>query len=138
MVGRVNEMKSSLTIILTGIAALLSLLGGAIILGLMLAAVTERRREIAMRRALGASGGDVLCQFLLETLWCALLGGLAGALLGTLLVLAATRWMRLPAIVSLSWLAWEIGLAAGAGLMLGLYPAWRAARLDPVQALRIG
>jgi putative ABC transport system permease protein len=137
MMGRVNEMKSSLSLLLTGIAALLSVLGGAVILGLMLAAVTERRREIGTRRALGATGADVLRQFVLEALWCALLGGLAGAGAGALLAWAATRSMGLPAIVSISWLALEIGLAASAGLLLGLYPAWRAARLDPVQALRI-
>jgi putative ABC transport system permease protein len=137
MVGRVDAMKSSMSVLLAGIAVLLSALGGAVILGLMLAAVTERRREIGTRRVLGATSLDVLWQFLLEAAWCALAGGIAGCVVGTWLAGVTTRSMGLHAVVSVSLLAWETGLAAGAGLLCGLYPAWRAARLDPAHALRV-
>jgi putative ABC transport system permease protein len=136
MMNRVMRVRSSLETILIGVAILLSLLGGAMITGLMLTAVTERCREIGTRRALGGASGDILLQFLLEAAWCGVLGGLMGVILGSLLTITATRALGMAAIVSVRALSWEIGVATGLGLLFGLYPALRAARVDPALALR--
>ena len=122
-------------------AALSLFVGGINIMNIMLVTVTERTREIGIRRALGATRGDILRQFLLEAGIIAGLGGLCGVLGGMALVLLISKILT---VVLGSWTAhykmWAIvlGLSSSTftGLFFGLYPAWRAARLDPVEALR--
>ena len=122
-------------------AALSLFVGGINIMNIMLVTVTERTREIGIRRALGATRSNILGQFLLEAALLSCLGGLTGVLFGVGLLFAAsqalTAWLG-------SWTAyyptWAIvaGLSSSTltGLVFGLYPAWRAARMDPVVALR--
>jgi putative ABC transport system permease protein len=122
-------------------AALSLFVGGINIMNIMLVTVTERTREIGIRRALGATPGAILRQFLLESAIVAGLGGLAGVALGLGLVLGISKILNL--LVG-SWQAhyelWAIGLGLGSstltGILFGLFPAWRAARMDPVEALR--
>jgi putative ABC transport system permease protein len=112
-----------------GVAGVALGIGGAGILALMLLSVRERRREIGLRRAVGARRRDILAQFLAESF----LLSAAGAVLGTLLGLAAGLGLGDP-----SWrdAALAAGISLAAGLAFGLWPAWRAARLDPAAALR--
>jgi len=122
-------------------AALSLFVGGINIMNIMLVTVTERTREIGIRRALGATRGDILRQFLLESAIIAGLGGLIGVVGGMFLIWLISK--ILTAALG-QWTAhyqtWAIvlGMASSAltGIVFGLYPAWRAARLDPVEALR--
>jgi putative ABC transport system permease protein len=128
-------------------AAISLLVGGIGIMNIMLATVTERTREIGIRRALGAKRWDIITQFLVEAVVQTLVGGMAGMLVGVLMVLTVpplTGWL-----VSIGWadikqpaaLTWEpivlsVVVSIGVGVVFGLYPAWRAAKLDPIEALR--
>jgi ABC-type antimicrobial peptide transport system permease subunit len=136
MMKNVTQMKSTLAVLLRGVAALAAGIGSLVILGLMLASVTQRQGAIGVARAVGATRAAILCQFALEAGWTALFGGLLGGGLGTGIALASIRLQGLPWVLDLSGLLQSVLLAVGLGLLGGLYPAWRAARVDPVLALR--
>ncbi len=110
--------------------------GGIVIMNIMLMSVNERTREIGLRKSLGATRGDIRRQFLVEAVVLATLGGLAGVTAGWLLSLLVSQATPLPARVT----PWSVGVAlavgAGTGVLFGVYPATRAARLDPITALR--
>lgn len=129
-------VASTLSRILTGVAALSTLIGGVVIISLMTIGISERRREIGLRRAVGASGLDILYQFLLEALLVSTLGGLIGILVGLGGANGVALWQKLPYIYSTKWLLISFGLAVSTGLTFGVYPAWRASRIHPVNALR--
>jgi ABC-type antimicrobial peptide transport system permease subunit len=118
-------------------AALISLVvGGVGIMNIMLASVTERTREIGLRMAVGAPAKAILEQFLAEAVMLCLFGGIAGTPLGqgvSLAVAALLRWRTIP---SLPAVAAALGVSASVGIVFGFYPAWRASRLDPIEALR--
>jgi putative ABC transport system permease protein len=123
-------------LVMACIAGLSLLVGGIGIMNIMLASVTERTRQIGIRRAVGATPGDILIFFLLESLLISLIGGLigVGAGLGISRVIAlAAGWKT---IVTLESIVLSFGVSSGVGIFFGLYPAWRASRLDPIQALR--
>ena len=125
-------------IVLPIIAGISLLVGGIGILNIMLASITERTREIGIRRAIGASGGDITLQFLIETVTLATLGGLLGVGVGVLTVeilVGLTGWNA--AITPWS-LALALGVSCLTGVVFGIYPARRAAAMDPIQALRHG
>jgi putative ABC transport system permease protein len=119
-----------------GVCALALLVGGIGIMNIMLVSVTERTREIGVRKALGARRRRILIQFLFESVTLSALGGLFGVLLGAGLAVGAREVFSVPASVP----AWAVLLslftACGAGLLFGIYPAARASRLDPVEAMR--
>ena len=118
------------------IASISLVVGGIGIMNIMLASVTERTREIGVRRALGAKRRDIVTQFLVESVTLTTVGGVLGILIG-LLVPSLVSWvLKLTTIITLSTLALPLGMAVGVGLIAGLYPAMRAARLDPIVALR--
>jgi putative ABC transport system permease protein len=133
---RITEMGSVLGRVLTGVAVLAMLIGGVVITSLMLIGVSERRREIGVRRSVGASRRDILLQFLFEALLIAGSGGLLGTLLG-LGGTSAVIWIqRLPPAPPWGTLGWAAGLSIALGLLFGVHPAWKAAHVDPVAALR--
>lgn len=110
--------------------------GGIVIANILLASVVERVREIGTRMALGASGFDIFVHFLVQSLLITTFGGLLGVGIGTALTSTVERLMKFPAYVTPGVLGIGIATAALVGILAGLYPAWKAARMDPVEALR--
>jgi len=135
-VARVTDVGSTLSRVMTGVAVIATLIGGTVIMSLMLISVSERRREIGVRRAVGASRGDILMQFLIEAAVVSLMGGLFGLVLGLGATLAAAALTRLPPAIMWSAVGGSVALSVVVGLVFGLQPAWRAANVDPIQALR--
>ena len=133
---QVTRAGSTLTKILTGVAAMALLIGGVVIMSLMSIAVSERWKEIGVRRSVGATRGDIVSQFLLEATLVALAGGIAGAVMGWGGMQFATRMQKLPQILVWRPFAAAILLSMIVGVVFGIYPAWKASRLDPIQALR--
>jgi len=110
--------------------------GGIVIMNIMLMSVTERTHEIGIRRAVGARSADIERQFLVEATALATLGGLLGVLWGWALASLVATVSPLPARVTMWSIAVALGLGSGVGVLFGVYPARRAARLDPVASLR--
>jgi ABC-type antimicrobial peptide transport system permease subunit len=110
--------------------------GGIGIMNIMLVSVTERTREIGLRMAVGATAGSVLAQFLLEAVILSLLGGLAGITLGLGAAIGLAHAAGWPLVVSPAAVLLAVAVAAGVGVFFGFYPAWKASRLDPIEALR--
>lgn len=131
-----TSASTALTALLGAIAAVSLLVGGIGIMNILLVSVTERTREIGLRMALGARAREVLLQFLIESVVISLLGGLIGILLGVLGSLAASGWMQIPWIVRPETLMMAFGVAAAIGVVFGILPARKAARLEPIEALR--
>jgi putative ABC transport system permease protein len=126
-----------LTIFLGAIAGISLLVGGIGIMNIMLVSVTERTREIGLRKAVGAKRQDILSQFLIESVILAVIGGVFGILLGAGGALAISRLQNdLIATVTLQSVLLATGFSAAVGLFFGIYPATRAARLHPIEALR--
>jgi putative ABC transport system permease protein len=119
-----------------GIAAISLVVGGIVIMNIMLVSVTERTREIGIRKAMGARSDDILLQFLIESLALALLGGALGVLFGISFAKAVTLAIGMPSVIKLWAVAAGVLVAASVGIFFGVYPAKRAAALDPIAALR--
>ncbi|VAW30991.1 ABC-type antimicrobial peptide transport system, permease component, partial [hydrothermal vent metagenome] len=132
----INTVTASLTAFLGVIAGISLLVGGIGIMNIMLVSVTERTREIGIRKAIGALRRDILAQFLLESLLLSLLGGVLGILLGWGVSVVAGAAFDVPALVEASTVLLSFGFAAAVGLIFGIYPAWRASSLRPIEALR--
>jgi putative ABC transport system permease protein len=131
-----NQVTSGVFAILIGVVSLSLVVGGIVIMNIMLMAVTERTREIGLRKSLGARRRDVLWQILTESVTLSTFGGVIGTALGFLVANIISRVSPLPAIVEVWSVVLGISVTAGVGLFFGLYPATRAARLDPIEALR--
>jgi putative ABC transport system permease protein len=119
-----------------GIAAISLVVGGIVIMNIMLVSVTERTREISLRKAIGARSGDILRQFLIESSTIAVIGGALGVFLGVLLAKVVSWVSPLPSAVQLWSVLGGLLVALSVGLFFGTYPASKAAKLDPVDALR--
>ena len=128
--------QRTFSIVLGSIASISLLVGGIGIMNIMLASVTERTREIGIRRAIGAKRRQIIRQFLIETVVLSTTGGLIGMMLGFLVPSMITRFAQMPTIVTPDSLLLALGISMATGIVFGLYPAARAARLDPIVALR--
>jgi putative ABC transport system permease protein len=133
---RAREFQRIFTIVLGSIAAISLLVGGIGIMNIMLATVSERTREIGIRRALGAKKRDIIFQFLSETLILTLSGGLLGIILGSLIPFLVTYYGDMRTVITSGSLILAFGISAGVGIIFGLYPAYRAANMDPIESLR--
>ncbi len=131
-----NQITGVLTAFLGAIAGISLLVGGIGIMYIMLVSVTERTREIGIRKAVGALRRDILAQFLLESMVLSLTGGVIGILLGWLISRVAGVLIDLTPVVEVGTILMAVGFAVGVGVVFGLYPAWRAAGLRPIEALR--
>ena len=125
-----------MTALLAGIAAVSLVVGGIGIMNIMLLSVTERTREIGIRRAVGARARDVLRQFLVEAVALSVIGGVAGILLGAVASGVIGQMLRWSTSLSSSSVALSFAVAAGVGVFFGYYPARQASRLDPIESLR--
>jgi putative ABC transport system permease protein len=122
--------------VLVGVVALSLVVGGIVIMNIMLMVVTERTREIGLRKALGARRADIMAQMLTESVVLSVFGGIVGTLFGSAIATTISTFTPIPAAIEPWSVALGIGITALVGLFFGLYPASRAARLDPIEALR--
>ncbi len=134
--GSVDSGLSGMSAAVGGIAAISLLVGGIGIMNIMMVSVTERTREIGIRKALGARTMDIMVQFLTESAFMSLCGGVTGILLGVLLVKAGGAMFQMTVIVRPSVVILAVGFSALVGIFFGLYPASKAAKADPIEALR--
>jgi putative ABC transport system permease protein len=124
------------SIVLGSIAAISLLVGGIGIMNIMLATVSERTREIGIRRALGAQKRDIIIQFLSETLILTLVGGILGIMLGAFIPFLVTHFGNMPTVITGMSLILSFGISGLIGITFGMYPAYRAANMDPIESLR--
>jgi ABC-type antimicrobial peptide transport system permease subunit len=136
MASTLQRAGTTMTALLAGIAAISLIVGGIGIMNIMLVAVTERTREIGVRRAVGARARDVRMQFLVEAVTLAMAGGAIGLVVGLASSALMTWMLEWPTAVSASSVALAFGIAAAVGVFFGFYPAQRASRLTPIDALR--
>jgi putative ABC transport system permease protein len=136
MTSTLQQAGTTMTALLGGIAAISLIVGGIGIMNIMLVSVTERTREIGIRRAVGARARDVRMQFLVEAVALSLSGGIVGIVLGFVASGALTWLLDWPTALSGSAVVLAFGIAGAVGVFFGFYPAQRASRLSPIDALR--
>jgi len=132
----VNEVTGTFTTLLAGIAAISLVVGGIGIMNIMLVTVTERTREIGIRKALGAKRKTIITQFLVESIILTIAGGVLGVIAGVGASIVLTKIMSLPTVISTSSILLAVGVSCLVGIIFGWYPAQRASKLQPVDALR--
>ncbi|OGO76859.1 MAG: ABC transporter permease [Clostridiales bacterium GWB2_37_7] len=132
-----NEVTSSMTAVLAGIAAISLVVGGIGIMNIMLVSVTERTREIGIRKAIGAKRKNILVQFLIEAVLVTGIGGCIGVLIGVGIIRFIIEGMNIvPAVYSIPWMVLSFGISLLVGVIFGMFPAYKAASLNPIEALR--
>lgn len=129
-----NNKMYDITFMICGIISLL--VGGIVVMNIQLASFNERVREVGTRKAIGATGLQIFSQFMAESILVATLGGFLGLFVGRLFTEGISRLTRNPAIITVDTIIWALVFAAGTGLIFGIYPAVRASRLNPIEALR--
>jgi putative ABC transport system permease protein len=131
-----NQLTGATALVLTSISFVALMIGGIGVMNIMLVSVTERTKEIGIRKAVGATRLNILSQFLIEAVVLTAIGGFAGLAVGEAASLLMNKYSPLPAYVPLWAIAVGVGISAAVGIVFGLWPAWKAARLDPIEALR--
>ena len=132
----ISEVSGTLTLLLGAIAAISLLVGGIGVMNIMLVSVLERTREIGIRKALGARERDIWGQFLIEAAFLSFAGGIIGVIMGWLIAYFVNSSGLMPTVVGFDIVILAVGVSVGIGLFFGFYPAWNAARLNPIEALR--
>lgn len=136
IVATASSVASTFTVLLGAVAGISLLVGGIGIMNMMLTTVTERTREIGLRKAIGAKRKDISLQFLSEAVMLTVVGGIIGLIFGWLISLAVTTFGGITTNISISSVLLAFGVSAGIGIVFGYYPARRAAALNPIDALR--
>jgi putative ABC transport system permease protein len=131
-----NQLTGATALVLTSISFVALMIGGIGVMNIMLVSVTERTKEIGVRKAVGATKLNILSQFLIEAVVLTAIGGFAGLAVGEIASLLMNRYSPLPAYVPLWAIGVGVGISAAVGIIFGLWPAWKAARLNPIEALR--
>jgi putative ABC transport system permease protein len=131
-----SSVTGIFTALLSGIAAISLVVGGIGIMNIMLVTVTERTREIGLRKALGAKKKDIITQFLIESIILTFAGGIIGMIVGVLISLALSKIIGIPFAISAGSVTLAIGVSTSIGILFGWYPARKAANLQPIEALR--
>jgi len=131
-----NQLTGATFLVLTAISCVALMIGGIGVMNIMLVSVTERTKEIGLRKAVGATRINILTQFLIEAVVLTSIGGFVGLAVGELFSFLVNTYSPLPAYVPVWAIGVGIGISASVGIVFGLWPAWKAARLDPIESLR--
>ena len=131
-----NKISGLIFLLMFAVASVGLIVGGIGVMNIMLVSVTERTREIGIRKAIGARRNSILVQFLIEAVTLSAIGGVIGVIFGSGLTLLLRYGLTVPAVLSLFWIVTALVMCALIGIVFGVYPAWKAARLAPVEALR--
>jgi len=131
-----NQLTGAIAASMVGIVSVFLIIGGVVIMNVMLASVTERTREVGIRKSLGARRRDIMMQFLLEASVMAAIGGVIGVFFAYSITLAVRYLTALPTTLPISAVVIALFVSTAVGVFFGVYPARKAARLDPIEALR--
>lgn len=131
-----NQLTGATYLVLTAISAVALMIGGIGVMNIMLVSVTERTKEIGIRKAVGATRVSILAQFLVEAVTLTAIGGFLGLVIGEIMSFLINKYSPLPAFIPFWAIMVGVFVSAGVGVVFGLYPAWRASKMDPIDALR--